>query len=79
MKRLQIAMLQKGLPVSISTSQFYSFEQNRFIPVIILSIRTYHYFPNLDIWKDQNYEILRTTSQPDALNCMVEIYKAVSA
>lgn len=78
MKRLQIAILKSGLAVSISRSQFYSKEQNRFIPMISLSTKVFHYYKKLGIWKDQTFEIIRTSSQIDALMCMVEIYKAVS-
>lgn len=79
MKKLQKAILQTGLAISISRSQFYSVEQERFVPIISLSTRVYHYYPKLGEWKDQTLEIIRTSSQTDALMCMVDIYKAVSA
>ena len=78
MKKLQKAILQNGLAVAISRSQFYSVEQNRFIPIISLSTKVTHYYEKLGEWKEQNYEIIRTSSQIDALMCMVDIYKAVS-
>lgn len=34
MKKLQMAILQSGLAISINRSQFYSVEQNRFIPMV---------------------------------------------
>lgn len=78
MKKLQKAILQTGLAIAISRSQFYSTEQNRFIPIISLTTRVFHYYQKTDEWKDQTFEIIRTSSQVDALMCMVDIYKAVS-
>lgn len=77
MKKLQIAILQKGLAISINRSQFYSVEQNRFIPMVSLSTKVFHYYERLGEWKDQTFEIIRTSSQVDALMCLLEIYKAV--
>ena len=79
MKKLQKAILQHGLVITISRCEFYSADQKRFIPMITLSTKVLHYYERLGEWKDQVYEIIRTTSQVDALMCMVEIYKAVSA
>lgn len=78
MKKLQMAILQTGLAITISRSQFYSTEQNRFIPMISLSTRVFHYYEKSGEWRDQTLEIIRTSSQADALMCMVDIYKAVS-
>lgn len=78
-KKLQTAILQKGLAIEISRNQFYSADQKRFIPVISLSTKVFHYYDRLGIWKDQQFEIIRTSSQVDAILCLVEIYKAVSA
>lgn len=77
-KKLQTAILNKGLAIEISRSQFYSADQNRFIPVISLSTKVFHYYERLGVWKDQQFEIIRTSSQVDALLCLVDIYKAVS-
>ena len=77
MKKLQIAILQTGLPITISRSQFYSVDQNRFIPIISLSMKV-STLTKLGVLKDINYEIIRTSSQIDALLCLVDIYKAVS-
>lgn len=78
MRKLQTAILQTGLAITISRSQFYSSEQKRFIPIISLSTKVYHYYEKAGEWKDQTFEIIRTSSQVDALLCMVDIYKAVS-
>lgn len=77
MKKLQMAILQSGLAISINCSQFYSVEQNRFIPMVSLSTKVFHYYERLGEWKDQTFEIIRTSSQVDALMCLLEIYKAV--
>lgn len=78
MKKLQTAILQKGLVITINRSQFYSTDANRFIPIISLSTKVTHYYEKLDEWKDQTFEIIRTSSQVDVLMCLVDIYKAVS-
>ena len=77
MKKFQMAILQSGLAISINRSQFYSVEQNRFIPMVSLSTKVFHYYERLGEWKDQTIEIIRTSSQVDALMCLLEIYKAV--
>lgn len=78
MKKLQKAILQTGLAIAINRSQFYSADQNRFIPIISLTTKVAHFYEKTQEWKDQTFEILRTSSQVDALMCMVDIYKAVS-
>lgn len=77
-KKLQTAILHRGMPIEINRSQFYSAEQQRFIPIISLSTNVFHYYPRLKEWKDQKFEIIRTSSQVDVLKCLVDIYKAVS-
>lgn len=72
-----MAILQSGLAISINRSQFYSVEQNRFIPMVSLFTKVFHYYERLGEWKDQTFEIIRTSSQVDALMCLLEIYKAV--
>ena len=79
MKKLQKAILQYGLVITITRGQFYSVDQKRFVPTITLSTKVFHYYEKIGEWKDQVFEIIRTSSQVDALMCMVEIYKAVSA
>jgi len=41
MKKLQKAILQQGLVITITRGQFYSAEQQRFVPVITLSTKVY--------------------------------------
>ena len=78
MKKLQKAILQTGLAIAISRSQFYSVDQNRFIPIISLTTKVCHFYEKTQSWKDQTFEIIRTSSQVDAMMCLVDIYKAVS-
>lgn len=78
MKKLQMAILQSGLAITIGRTQFYSPEQHRFIPMISLSTKVFHYYEKSGEWKEQTFDIIRTSSQADALMCMVDIYKAVS-
>lgn len=73
-----MAILQKGLVISINRSQFYSTEQNRFIPMVSLSTSVFHYYKKFGEWREQTFEIIRTPSQIEALMCLVDIYKAVS-
>lgn len=77
MKKLQKALLEAGLVININQTQFYSAEQNRFIPVISLTTKVSHFNEHTSEWKEQSYEIIRTSSQVDALMCLVDIYKAV--
>lgn len=61
-KKLQKAILQKGLVIKMGTSQFYSVEQNRLITMYILSTRVLERKKNGE-WKYYDYEIIRTASQ----------------
>lgn len=79
MKKLQKAILHKGLAIAINRSQFYSVDKGCFIPIISLTTRITYYSEKKQEWKEKNYEIISTTSQVEALECLVDIYKAVSA
>ena len=76
MKKLQRAILQTGLVVKIGTSQFYSDEQDRIITMYILSTPTLQQKKD-GTWKMRDYEILRSASMIDVVECLNEIYKAV--
>ena len=76
MKKLQRAILQTGLVVKISTSQFYSEEQKRMITMYILSTPTLQQKKN-GAWVMRDYEILRTASVVEVVNCLNDVYKAV--
>ncbi len=75
-KKLQKAILQKGLVIKMGTSQFYSVEQNRLITMYILSTRVLERKKNGE-WKYYDYEIIRTASQIEIVNCLNDIWRAV--
>ena len=75
-RKLQKAILQKGLVIRMGTSQFYSVEQKRLITVYILSTRIMERRKNGE-WKDMDLEILRTASLLEIVNCLNDIWKAV--
>ena len=54
MRKLQKAILQKGLVIKVGTTQFYSAEQNRMITIYILSTRVLQKTQN-DEWKEKDY------------------------
>ena len=75
-KKLQTAILQSGLIITISRSQFYSADQKRFVPIITLSTKVSS-LNKKNEWKEKEFEIIRTSSQIDVMLCLVDIYKAV--
>lgn len=76
MRKLQRAILQKGLVIKIGSTQFYSAEQNRMITINILSTRI-TYRNTHGEWKERDYEILRSASQIEIVNCLNDIWQAV--
>lgn len=76
MRKLQRAILQKGLVVKIGSTQFYSAEQNRMITIHILSTRV-TYRNTHGEWKERDYEILRSASQIEIVNCLNDIWQEV--
>ena len=76
MRKLQKAILQKGLVIKVGTTQFYSAEQNRMITIYILSTRVLQKTQN-DEWKEKDYEILWSASQIEIVNCLKDIWQAV--
>lgn len=76
MRKLQRAILSKGLVIKIGTSQFYSSEQNRFIMMYILSTNVLQRNKRGE-WKDCNYEIIRTASHVEIVECLKDIWEAV--
>ena len=76
MRKLQRAILQKGLVIKIGTTQFYSKEQDRMITIHILSTRI-TYRNTHGEWKDRDYEILRSASKIEIVNCLNDIWQAV--
>ena len=76
MRKLQRAILQKGLVIKIGSTQFYSAEQNRMITIHILSTRI-TYRNTHGEWKEKDYKILRSASQIEIVNCLNDIWQAV--
>lgn len=76
MRKLQKAILSTGLVIKIGTTQFYSPEQQRMITMYILSTPVFTQNKN-GKWKTKDYEILRTASQIDVVNCLNDIWKQV--
>ena len=76
MRKLQRAILQKGLVIKIGFTQFYSAEQNRMITIHILSTRI-TYRNTHGEWREKDYEILRSASQIEIVNCLNDIWQAV--
>lgn len=76
MRKLQRAILQKNLVIKIGTTQFYSAEQKRMITMYILSTRI-TYQNTYGEWKERDYEILRSASQIEIVNCLNDIWQAV--
>ena len=76
MRKLQRAILQKGLVIKIGSTQFYSAEQNRMITIHILITRI-TYRNTHGEWKERDYEILRSASQIEIVNCLNDIWQAV--
>lgn len=74
-KKLQKAILSRGLIVKIGTSQFYRKEQERLITITVISTPVFR--QTKKGWKDCDYEILRTASQYDVVECLKEIWEAV--
>lgn len=75
MKKLQRAILQKGLVIKIGTTQFYAEEQKRMITIYIISTRVLQNIRGE--WKEKDYEILRSASQIGIVECLNDIWQAV--
>ena len=73
-KKLQTAILHKGIAVKIDAYQFHSKEQNRFITKYKVSTPVYS--PEKKRMID--YEILSTCSTFEVVDCLRDVYEAVS-
>lgn len=73
MRKLQRAILQKGLVIKIGSTQFYSAEQGRMITMWILSTPTLQNGRNGCRMRD--YEILRTASAVEAVKCLADVWE----
>lgn len=77
-QKLQMAILQQGLAVTVSRRQFFSTKTQHFITITALNIKVLHFFKKKGEWKEQNYEIMSSASQLEIIESLLEIYKAVS-
>lgn len=75
-RKLQHAIIRKGLIIKLNTRQFYSEEQNRLITVYMLNTPIYHKTSKGE-WKYVDYEIISTCSIIEIVQCMLDILKEV--
>lgn len=77
-KKLQTAIIKRGMIVKINQNQFYSVDQNRMITSYRIITPVECYNQGKREWKTKDYEILKTCSIVDVIYCLLDIYKAVS-
>jgi len=77
-KKLQTAIVQRGLIIKINQNQFYSADQKRMITIYRIITPVYTFKPKKQKWKTEDFEILKTASIPEVIFCLLEIYKEVS-
>lgn len=77
-RKLQSAIVTKGLIIKISQNQFYSVEQKRMITSYRILTPVTYYSERKRCWKETDYEILKTCSVVDMIYCLRDIFEAVS-
>lgn len=77
-KKLQTAIVKRGLIIKINQNQFYSDDQNRMITIYRIITPVCTFKKNKQEWKTEDYEIFKTASIPEVIFCLLEIYKEVS-
>lgn len=75
-KKLQNALLNKGVLTKIETTQFYSEDQKRMITMYHLKQKQDKYSKSKG-WQQYWEEIIKTASIPEVIFCLVDMYKAV--
>ena len=78
MKKLQTAIIKRGMVVKINQNQFYSEDQNRMITSYRIITPVECYNQGKKEWKTKDYEVLKTCSMVEVSYCLLDIYKAVS-
>lgn len=78
MRKLQRAVISKGVIAKINNRQFYSETKKCVITCYQLCILIDFYDEKAGEWKKKDYEILKTCSVPDIIFCLFDIYKAVN-
>lgn len=77
-KKLQTAIIRKGLVITINRTQFYSAEYKKVINLYKICTPIIFFDERKNKWREKDYEILKTCSMPDIMRCLADIYKAVS-
>lgn len=77
-KKLQTAILQKGLVIKINKCQFFSAEQKRLINKYIITTPVYSR-KRAGQWGDTEYSILATCSPIEVVNCLNDIWQAMKS
>lgn len=77
-QKLQMAILQRGVSCYRKPETIFSTKTQHFITITALNIKVLHFFKKKGEWKEQNYEIMSSASQLEIIECLLEIYKAVS-
>lgn len=77
-KKLQTAIVQRGLIIKINQNQFYSDDQKRMITIYRIITPVYTFKEKKHEWKTEDFEILKTASIQEVIFCLIDIYKAVS-
>ena len=78
MRKLQTALVKTGIIVKINQNQFYSSDQKRMITSYRIITQVECYNEKKNEWKTKDYEVLSSCSVVDIINCLIEIYRAVS-
>ena len=67
MKKLQTALVKRGMIIKINQRQFYSEDQSRMITSYSIVTPVECYYPGKEEWKTKEYEILKTCSMVDVI------------
>lgn len=76
MKKLQTALLHVGVVIRVNQKQWYSQEQNRLLTQYTV-ITNVQQKDKQGRWKEREYEILKTHSPIEVIQCLGDIYKVV--
>ncbi|MCH5345334.1 MAG: hypothetical protein J1E64_15005 [Acetatifactor sp.] len=75
-KKLQTAILHTGLVIKLNTFQIYSKEHQRMISIYALSTPALQRTKSGG-WRDKDYEILRSVSVVEVVQCLNDIWQQV--
>lgn len=77
MKKLQKAIVNKGLIIKINTRQFFSEEQKRMITSYQVCTPAVRYSEEKRSTYEADFEIIKSCSIAEIVMCLSDIYKAV--